>query len=125
MACLAAYKVTDDLQSDDNSSRTLSKHSLNKDLGCFIASEDLAGLRAYLELVVAANARLPNAARLADRAVVVIAGDVWLVNLTRHVGACARHIPMATALLFKKKQPYDTPDNCSRFMVDMHALRSQ
>ena len=43
----------------------------------------------HLELVVPANARLPNAACLANGAVVVITGDVRLVDLPRHVRACS------------------------------------
>ena len=42
----------------------------------------------YLELVISANAGLPDAARLTDGAVVVIAGDVRLVYLPRHIGTC-------------------------------------
>ena len=51
---------------------------------------------AHLELVVAADAGLADVAGLADGAVVVIAGDVRLVDAARHVGTCEHVLPLVT-----------------------------
>lgn len=55
---------------------------------------------AHLELVVAADAGLADVAGLADGAVVVIAGDVRLVDAARHVGTC-EHVPPLVTLLWQ------------------------